>query len=93
MRGLAEPAPRSPKAVGLPRPGRHGFADPVTAPGPAVLLPGRFVPCIRADDPLGTRAGDPAFLSGANRMRGSDRPDLGHAMVPDHGPELDDRPA
>jgi putative transport protein len=49
-----------------------------------VLLVGHFVLRIRFDDLLGVCAGatgNPAILAGANRMLGSDRPDIGYAIV------------
>lgn len=49
-----------------------------------VLLLGHFVLRIRFDDLLGICAGatgNPAILSGANRLLGSDRPDIGYAIV------------
>jgi putative transport protein len=49
-----------------------------------VLLVGHYILRIRFDDLLGVCAGatgNPAILAGANRMLGSDRPDVGYAIV------------
>lgn len=49
-----------------------------------VMLVGHYVLGIRFDDLLGVCAGatgNPAILAGANRMIGSDRPDIGYAIV------------
>jgi putative transport protein len=49
-----------------------------------VMLVGHYVLRIRFDDLLGVCAGatgNPAILAGANRMIGSDRPDVGYAIV------------
>jgi putative transport protein len=49
-----------------------------------VMLVGHYVLRIRFDDLLGVCAGatgNPAILAGANRMLGSDRPDIGYAIV------------